>query len=114
MNKNTNISLENPSFWCCGFALTLALAAGVLLEEALTWSFFWNGKIKQRNEDLKYDSMKARGTDWKTARSWNTEEERRMKKPSKQQKLFSEKFQHKEKLKYHLILLKLQQKTTLK
>lgn len=86
MNKNTNISLENPSFWCCGFALTLALAAGVLLEEALTWSFFWNGKIKQRNEDLKYDSMKARGTDWKTARSWNTEEERRMKKPSKQQK----------------------------
>lgn len=47
MNKNTNISLETSSFWCCGFALTLALAAGVRLEEALTWSFFWNGKISR-------------------------------------------------------------------
>lgn len=64
MNRNANISLEICS-WCYGFGLTLALFADVRLEEALTWSFFRNGKIKQRNEELKYDTIKARGTDQK-------------------------------------------------
>lgn len=33
------------------------------LEEALAWCFFWNGKIKQRYKELKWESLKVKSTD---------------------------------------------------
>lgn len=61
--------------------------------------------MKQKNEELKYDSIKKRGTDWKIDRRQSTEGERRREEKPKTTKIFSEKFSCKEQLKYHLVFL---------